>query len=64
MTVLELNHVIWAITREYRPRRSSWALEEEEKKYSTEQDRKKVTKGYTLPIWRDAPLKRSTSKIV
>jgi len=30
-TVLGLNHVIWTIKREYRPRGSSWALEREKK---------------------------------
>ena len=43
-TVLRRNHVIWATKHEYRPRGSSWACEEE-KKNSTGQDRKKVTKG-------------------
>ena len=43
-TVLGRNHVIWAIKHEYWPRGSSWACEEE-KKNSTGQDRKKVTKG-------------------
>jgi len=41
-TVLGLNHVICAMKREYRPRGSSWALEE--KKDRTGQDRIKVTK--------------------
>jgi len=42
-TVFGLNHVIWAIKREYQPRGSSWALERE--KRTVWQDRKKVTKG-------------------
>jgi len=53
-TVLGLNHVIWAIKREYRPRGSSWALEEEKR---TRQE--KVTKGLYFtysgrsPHWSD-----------
>ena len=52
-TVLGPNHVISAIKREYRPRGSSWALLEEEKR----QDRtgKKSQKGYISPIWGEAP---------
>jgi len=49
-TVLVLNHVIWAIKREYRSRCSSWALDEKKR---TGQDRKKVTKGlYFTYLWR------------
>jgi len=50
-TIVGLNHVIWAINREYRLRGSRWALERE-KKYRTGQDRKKVTKGlYFTYLW-------------
>jgi len=60
-TVLGLNHVIWAIKSEYRPRGSSWALKRENKD-SVGQE--KSQKGDISPICGEAPLKRSTSKIV
>jgi len=49
-TVLGLNHVVWAIKREYRSRGSSWAFERE-KKDRTGQE--KITKGlYFTFLWR------------
>jgi len=64
-TVLGRNHVIWAIKHDYRPRSSSWACEEEKRTVQdrTGQDRKKSPKGYISPIWGEAPLMRSTSKL-
>jgi len=55
-TVLGLNHVIWAVKREYMPRGSSWALDRE-KKDSRLRGRKKVKKSYISPtcIWRESP---------
>jgi len=47
--VLGLNHVIWAIKREYRSRGSSWALEREK---STGQERQKVAVLYFTHLWR------------
>jgi len=54
-TVLGQNHVILAIKREYRPRGSSWACEEDKKgQYRTGQE-KQSQKGYISPIWGEAP---------
>jgi len=41
--VLGLNHVMWGIKSKYRPRGSSWGLEEEKGQYRTGQE--KATKG-------------------
>jgi len=50
-TILGLNHVIWAINREYRSRGSSWACEREKGRTGQE----KSQKGYILPICGEAP---------
>jgi len=51
-TVLGLNHVIWAIKREYRPRGSSWALEREKR---TGQHRKKSQNDYIFNLFGQKP---------
>ena len=61
-TIVGLNHVIWAINREYRLRGSRWALEREK---STGQDRtgKRSQKGYISPICGAAPTEAMYMKI-
>ena len=50
-TILGLNHVIWAINREYRSRGSSWAC----KRIKKDRTGKKSQRGYISPIWEEAP---------
>ena len=62
-TVLGLNHVIWAIKREYRSRDSSWALEREKKTEGQEKSHKRVNFTYLWrsPHWSDVHEKLSSS---
>jgi len=62
-TILGLNHVIWAIKREYRPRGSGWALERE-KRYSTGQEGKFHKRVIFHLLGENPPLKQCTSKTV
>ena len=55
-TVTALNHVIWAMKREYWPRRSSWALEREKRQNRRRQE-KSHKKGYISRIWGEASTK-------
>jgi len=59
-TILVLNHVIWAINREYRSRGLSSALERVKK---TGQDRTKSQNGYISPICGEAPTEAMYMKI-
>ena len=61
-TVLGLNHVIWAIKREYRSRGSSWALVRE-KKDRTGQEKSHKRVIFHL-FWENVSLKRCTWKFV
>jgi len=55
-TVLLLNHVIWAIKREYWPHSSSWALREEEKTVQNRIEQEKVTKWLYFTYLERSPI--------